>query len=124
MARGKGSKSSDRQLSGLPVFVDVKLAMEDKDNFIAWLQDGPDPVKLLQRFADDGYRVGVAWQGQQQAYTVSVTCRDEESENNGLCMTSFSRDLAQAVCLAWFKHDVVCRRQWRGFTPPDTEMFG
>jgi hypothetical protein len=124
MARGKGKGSAVGQGGGLPTFVDVKLSAEERENFLAWMGDDIDAVKCLQSFADDGYRVGVAWSGEHQTYTVSATCRDEESENNGLCMTSFSRSLSQAVLLAWYKHDVVCKRKWKVFEPGETERFG
>lgn len=124
MARGKGKAAVDRVGGNLPTFVDVKLSPEDRENFLASLGDDLDAVRVLQSFADDGYRVGVAWSGEHQTYTVSVTCRDEESENNGLCMTSFSRSLQQAVLLAWFKHDVVCKRKWKAFEPDLSEQFG
>lgn len=124
MARGKGRVGDAKQQTGLPTFVDVKLTEEDRENFLAWLGDGADPVTVLQALADDGYRVGVAWSGEHQTYTVSVTCRDTESENVGLCMTSFSRSLPQGVLLAWYKHDIVCRRKWKAFEPQPTDVFG
>lgn len=124
MARGKGKGTDKAAGAGLPTFVDVKLTPEQKENFLAWLGDDVDAVKCLQSFADNGYRIGVSWSGEHQSYTVSATCRDEDSPNNGLCMTSFSRSLTQAVLLAWFKHDVVCRRLWREFVPDQTDTFG
>lgn len=124
MARGKGKQSEGRANGNFPTFVDVKLDEAQRENFLAWLGDEQDAVKCLQQFADDGYRVGVAWSGEHQTYTVSVTCRDDDSANNGLCMTSFSRSLTQAVLLAWYKHDVVCRRVWTEFKPDQTEQFG
>jgi len=124
MARGKGKGFESGKGAGLPTFVDVKLSSEQRENFLSWLGDDLDAVKCLQSFADQGYRVGVSWSGEHQTYTVSATCRDEESENNGLCMTSFSRSLTQAVLLAWYKHDVVCSRKWRQFDIAPTDTFG
>lgn len=124
MARGKGKGGFEGKGSNLPTFVDVKLSPEDKESFLASLGDDLDAVKCLQAFADDGYRVGVTWSGEHQTYTVSATCRDDESENNGLCMTAFSRDLTQAILLLWYKHDVLCKRQWKAFEPKPTERFG
>lgn len=124
MARGKGKGGNPRQPAGMPTFVDVKLSEADRENFLTSLGDDLDAVKVLQSFADDGYRVGVSWSGEHQSYTVSVTCRDEESENNGLCMTSFAGDLSRGILLAWFKHDVVCKRKWLAFLPPREEAFG
>lgn len=124
MARGKGKGSTGGVGGNLPTFVDVKLSETDRENFLASLGDDFDAVRVLQSFADLGYRVGVAWSGEHQSYTISVTCRDEESENNGLCMTSFAGDLTRGILLAWYKHDVVCGRKWRSHVPPREESFG
>lgn len=124
MSRGKGKAGQGRAATNLPTFVDIKLTEEERENFLTALEDGLDAVKCLQTFADTGYRVGVAWSGEHQSYTVSVTCRDEESPNNGLCMTSFAGKLERAVLLAWFKHEVVCRGDWGGRVPPREEAFG
>lgn len=124
MSRGKGKGGSETRNAGLPTFVDVKLTEADRENFIHYMGDEIDPIKCLQAFADDGYRVGVSWSGEHQSYTVSVTCRDDESPNNGLCMTSFAGKLDRAVMLAWFKHDVICKRAWRSRVPEREEDFG
>lgn len=124
MSRGKGKQSEGRGNSGLPTFVDVKLSAEEKEAFVAWSRDDVDPVRCLQAFADEGYRVGVSWSGEHQAYTVSVTCRDSDSANSGLCMTSFGRVLPTAVVLAWYKHEVITGRAWRAFEPDLSESFG
>lgn len=124
MARGKGRVGQVTGGGNLPTFVDVKLSEADRENFLSSLGDDLDAIRVLQGFADDGYRVGVAWSGEHQSYTVSVTCRDPESENNGLCMTSFAGDLTRGILLAWFKHDVVCSRRWKSRVPPREESFG
>lgn len=124
MGRGKGRVGQAAGNGNLPTFVDVKLTESDRENFLASLGDDLDAVRVLQSFADEGYRVGVSWSGEHQSYTVSVTCRDVESENNGLCMTSFAGDLARGILLAWFKHDVICERRWQSRVPPREESFG
>lgn len=124
MARGKGRAVDQKSGGNLPTFVDVKLGEADRENFLQWLGDDVDAVRCLQAFADDGYRVGVTWSGEHQTYTVSATCRDEESENNGLCMTSFAGDLTRAILLAWYKHDVICKRKWAAYKPVQSEAFG
>lgn len=124
MSRGKGKQSAGQGGSSLPTFVDVKLSAEERESFLSWSAGDVDPVKCLQAFADEGYRVGVAWSGEHQTYTVSVTCRDTGSENNGLCMTSFGRVLPVAVMLAWYKHEVITERVWRAYEPDAAESFG
>jgi hypothetical protein len=112
MARGKASVKGARD-GTMPRFVDVKLTAEERDLFLAWSKrGGPDLVTFLQSLADDGYRVGVSWAGEQQAYTVSLTCRQSGNVNEGLCMTSFAKTLENALWLAIYKHTVVADERW------------
>lgn len=124
LSRGKGKGQNPGKSAAMPTFVDVKLTEADRENFLSSLGDSLDAVRVLQSFADDGYRVGVSWSGEHQSYTVSVTCRDEESGNNGLCMTSFAGSLERGILLAWYKHDVICKRVWTDRIPPREETFG
>lgn len=112
MSRGK-SKSDGKSGGGtLPRFVDVKLTAEERDEFTSWPARDGNLVTFLQSMADDGYRVGVAWSGEQQAYVVSLTCRAEGNVNSGLCMTSFARTLETALWLALYKHLEVTGEKW------------
>lgn len=124
MARGKGQESKAVDRAGLPRFVDVKLTPQQRQQFqeMDWTPEGA--TKILQDFANTGYRVGVAWSGEHQTYTVSLTCRDEESPNNGLCMTCFAGDLIVGIGLAVFKHTVVAKGVWNSVAIPPTEGFG
>lgn len=124
MARGKGKVGQGSAGNAMPRFVDVKLTAEQRAEFQGWEKRGGDLVTFLQSMADDGYRVGVSWSGEQQAYTVSLTCRDTENPNNGLCMTSFAKTLSTALWLALYKHLEVTRERWVEAAFDDGEEFG
>jgi hypothetical protein len=124
MARGKGSGKPVQSASVMPRFVDVKLTAEDRAGFQRWAERDGDLVAFLQSMADDGYRVGVSWSGEQQAYTVSLTCRDEGNPNHGLCMTSFAKTLSTALWLALYKHIAVTEGKWIEGTFGGGEEFG
>lgn len=124
MSRGKGSGEKPGSANTLPRFVDVKLTAEQRAEFQGFRLLNDDPTRALQSLADDGYRVGVSWSGEQQAYTVSLTCRNPESVNNGLCMTSFARTLEVAVRLAFYKHAVVTGERWVEASFGASEDFG
>jgi hypothetical protein len=124
MARGKGLAASGDKSPALPRFVDVKLTQDDKNDFLSKRESVESMVVSLSRLCDDGYRVGCSWSGEQQAYTVSLTCRDAKSVNAGLCMTSFARDLATAVALALYKHHVLTGENWLGDAGRGSEDFG
>lgn len=124
MSRGKGKDAKAGSANALPRFVDVKLTAEQRAEFSSFTLYEGDPVRALQSLADDGYRVGVSWSGEQQAYTISLTCRNSESVNNGMCMTSFAGTLETAVRLAVFKHVVVCNERWVEASFGGNEEFG
>lgn len=124
MARGKGKAGQGGAGNAMPRFVDVKLTAEQREEFKTWERRGGDLVTFLQSMADDGYRVGVSWSGEQQAYTVSITCRDAENPNNGLCMTSFAKTLSTALWLALYKHLEVTGERWVEGVYGDGEEFG
>lgn len=112
MSRGKGKEVLKSGGTQMPRFVDVRLTAEQREEFKAWAAGGGDLVTFLQSLADDGYRVGVSWSGEQQAYVVSLTCRAAGNVNNGLCMTSFARTLETALWLAIYKHTVATEEKW------------
>lgn len=124
MARGKGGKVVEGGGGAMPRFVDIKLTAEDRRAFLAWYLKPPDLVRALQEFTDNGYRVGVSWSGTHQSYTVSLTCRDDSSPNNGACMTSFAGELARAIALAVYKHYVVASGVWSSVAGGESEEFG
>jgi len=124
MARGKGQGTAVKGGAAMPRFVDIKLTAEQRTGFQNWDQRDDDLVRRVQSLADDGYRVGVSWSGEQQAYTVSLTCRDSDSVNSGLCMTSFAKTLETALWLALYKHLVVTEERWVAGAFGSDEDFG
>lgn len=124
MARGKGKAAGQGSATAMPRFVDVKLTAEQRVEFMGETYTDGELVASLQTLADEGYRVGVTWAGEQQAYTVSLTCRDPESVNNGLCMTSFARELRVALGLMLFKHYEVAKQDWQGAAGREMGDFG
>lgn len=124
MARGGGKGKQTDNTATMPKFVDVKLSQEDKAEFLSLDYDDGFLVTALQSLCDEGYRVGCTWSAETQAYTVSVTCRNSGSPNNGLCMTSFAKNVRQAVGLAVYKHTVLTGGDWLGDAGRGSEDFG
>jgi hypothetical protein len=124
MARGNGKPKDGEKPSGMPRFIDVPLSADDKHAFKEFLPAASDLVGWMARMCDSGYRIGSSWSGESQSYTVSLTCRDPESPNAGMCMTSFAKDLRTAVALAQFKHEVLTRGVWVSAAERDMGEFG
>lgn len=122
----RGVKKGGEQVGqAMPKFVDVRLSQEQKQAFAgsepraaAWVVD------RVQQLVFSGYRFGCSWSGEHQSFTVSMTCRNSESPNDGLCMTSFAGQLLTAMRLAIFKHDEVCHGTWVTPGLEDSEDFG
>jgi len=112
MARGKNGSKAEEGRAGLPNFVDVKLTQDQRLEFANHLLDEKGCVRFLASASDDGYRIGVSWSGEHQSYTVSMTCRNPQSPNFGLCMTAFAGELMKAISLANFKHVIVTEEVW------------
>lgn len=124
MARGKGTGSASTNVGVMPRFVDVRLSVEEKADFMRRQYTDAELTLELQQLCDSGYRIGCAWSSEQSAYTVSLTCRDDKSPNKGLCMTSFAKTLHTAVALAIYKHRFVADEDWLGAAGPGSEDFG
>jgi hypothetical protein len=124
VARGAKKSAEQAIKGGMPTFVDVKLSLDERNAFSALVIEPAALVKSLQQLVDDGYRVGCAWGNETQSYTVSLTCRDADSPNAGLCMTSFAGDLTTAIALAIFKHRNVTAGKWLGESGGQFGMFG
>jgi hypothetical protein len=124
MARGKGKAVGAGAGVGMPKFVDVKLTQEQKEAFRRLSPTADGMVNAIQRLCDDGYRFGCAWSGEHQTYTVSLTCREPDDANNGLCMTAFAGSLEDAMALALFKHTTVTGGLWLGAGVGEKEDFG
>lgn len=123
VTRGK-NKDAGSQRAGMPRFVDVRLDATQREEFTSWLPSVGDVTQLLVWFVDSGYRVGVAWAGEQQAYFVSLTGRSTGTSNDGCCMTSFAGDLTSAIALAYYKHTEVCGGVWGVGSEPEKAAFG
>lgn len=124
MVRGKGSRAEATTKAGMPTFVDVKLTHEEKEDFLAWDLSVDELIRRLELYPFDGYRVGLAWSGEAQSYTASLTCRNDESPNGGLCMTSFAKTSLTALKLMVYKHEVVTKGVWRSDDEADAGAFG
>jgi len=112
MARGQKPQTDSKPNSSMPRFVDVKLNQSQREAFLEWNLSIEELVKALETLPFDGYRVGLAWSGEQQSYTASLTCRNDISPNNGMCMTSFAKTSWTALKLMLYKHWFVTGGVW------------
>lgn len=127
MTRGKGSqkpaRSTDKQ--GWTTFVEISLAGHTREA----IQDALPDFETVYNHAADmlqaGYRVGFTYNSANDAFTVSVTCRDEGNVNEGLTFTSFAGDWYAALQVALYKHYIVAGENWKSVsTVRQGQAFG
>jgi len=116
MARGKGHAKSTSGTAAKwnTTFVDIPLAGSTWDD-IADEWKGADAVfGAASGLLEDGYRLGFSYSGQNDAFTCSVTCKDEASPNFGKTFTAFAGSWYEALQTALYKHYVVAQANWGG----------
>lgn len=90
------------------VFVDVRLAQQDKVQFEQFMQQGDDELGLLlAEFVSNGNKFSLTWDNDNSCFIASATCRDEGSVNLNHCISSRSQDWFEAVMLTVFKATVM-----------------
>lgn len=93
-------------------FSNVPLTADLKRQFQAWVVLQNDYIEQLSGILSAGYKINLAFNAKNDAFSASLTCVDPDDENAGLTMTSLAPDADTAIALAIFKHYVVCERVW------------
>lgn len=115
MARGKqGAKQNGAvKATWNTTFVDIPLTGYTWEQISEQWGVPEEVVELATSLLEDGYRLGFSYNPQNDAFICSVTCKAEESVNNGCTFTAFAGSWFEALVAALFKHYVVAQEQWR-----------
>lgn len=99
-------------------FVTIELDDKQEKAFNAWVGEAtPKLAELTQELVSSGHKLGVSWDGDNECFIVSVTCKDLAQDNANLCYTSRSDEWVEALLLAIYKWDVVSQRgTWKAKT--------
>lgn len=90
-------------------FVNVRLEPDDKPRFLEWQKaNQADLAQYIGEMLGSGYKVSVNLDDKNDCYIVAVTGTTNCRDNRGLCMTTRSDDWLEAICMAVFKHYVIC----------------
>lgn len=97
-------------------FINIDLTDKQGDDFNDWQQSAVQKMGILVgELASAGHKLGISFDGDNECFIVSVTSKDEVSDNFNKCYTSRSDDWIEAVLLAVFKWDVIMERStWTG----------
>lgn len=93
-------------------FSNVPLTESMKKEFEAWLKPEMSATTLADQMAMDGYKINLAYNQKNRAFSCAVTCQDPDSLNAGLTMTSLAPSSEYALFLAYWKHVEVCQEKW------------
>lgn len=95
-------------------FVTYRLSEGEKRRFAEWAeQEGLDRDALLSDLLLSAHKVSFGYDTKNACFMMTVTCRDPQSINHGLCCTSRAPNLNQAIDVGLFKHyEVFCDHCW------------
>lgn len=87
------------------------LRLEDRHtaDFKHWVeQQKIDPLSVITELTGQGYKVSCSWVDESNAFCLSIIGTENTKVNRDVVMTTWSDDLEEVICLAGFKHMVVC----------------
>ena len=97
-------------------FINVEMTDKHEADFTEWWSQAfPKLGELTAELCSDGNKIGVSFDGDNECFIVSVTCKDEGSDNHNRCFTSRSDEWTEALGIALYKWDVIFKRStWEG----------
>lgn len=104
-------------------FVDVKLDKSQKGDVEKFGdQYDKDYLGIIDDISELGYKVSVSYVDKQNSYVVSVSGSERSGYNKGCTLTSWAKELGEAVQIAGYKVlDYMRNKDWVEFeTESDT----
>lgn len=97
-------------------FINVDMTDKHEADFTEWSSKNlPNLAELTAEMCGEGNKLGVSYDGDNECFIVSVTCKDDASDNHNKCYTSRSDDWTEALLIALYKWDVIFKRStWEG----------
>lgn len=123
MARnGKSPKANSRNPKDWKdfEFVNVSMSDTDKAHFKELQETASDELDdSLVTLVEGGYKLSASWDGSNDCFIVSLTCKHETDDNYGYVLSSRSNNLLEAMRLGVFKTMYLCKD---GVWPKDTKQ--
>ena len=107
-------KPKTRHNSDMPTMISFKLTDEELSQFEVWLDRKDVGLEgTIHSLLIDGFKNGVSWDGYNDCFIASLTCKEETDVNTGQCLLSRSTHWQEALLLNAFKHYILFeRRKW------------
>lgn len=101
-------KSSGRTQFGDFKFASITLTDADKAKFTEWYEKSErDVFVLLAELLVEDWKASVTWDGDNDCFIASLTCRAANNVNENVVVTSRSDDSIEAVMLSIYKIRVL-----------------
>lgn len=109
----KGKKRSQDNVApkqGRPAFgfTNIPISESDKERILSEVQSETSIVDWLKEMAVDGYRVGITFDSNSDAFNVAFTSIAEGRADDNRCVTSRNSLLEVAFTIAIFKWRMFC----------------
>lgn len=128
MARGKspgGAKTEKGTQAGWTTFVEISVVGLTQTALDDALPDADTVFGMMAGLIERGYRLGVSYNPQNDAFIASWTCKNDGDANAGCTMTSFAGTWYDAIRVSLYKHFNIARQNWRtAATSVDRPSFG
>lgn len=105
-------------------FINRVLTSDEKDSFKVWSCDDHDLWLVLQTDIQQGYKVSVSYNEQNDTFNATYMCNDEKSPNYGWCLTAFAPEWYTAIRSLVFKHNEILQCEWPVGKQANSERWG
>lgn len=85
-------------------FCSVTLTADDKIAYDTWAEKhGNDLLSVLAQCTVEGWKTSLTWDGENECFIGSLTCRSEGHKNENVVVVSRSDDMLEALAITLYK---------------------
>lgn len=126
MARGKGgSKTANKATEGgWTKYLQVPLGSVSIETVKDAYRDDDEVYDMMNALLSTGHRVSISYNAANDSTIVTLTCRNEDSPNNGFSFSSFAPNWYVGLLIALYKYSHILGAVWEETELPDGARYG
>lgn len=107
-------------------FINIRLGKLEKEAFEVWYKENLKSLfKMVNTLHEEGYKISLSPDFQNNCIIASITGTDNASFNNGLCFTSRAEVVEEAIMLMCYKHIVMAHSEsWEEIAESRDDAWG
>lgn len=107
-------------------FINIRLGKLEKEAFEVWYKENlKNLFKMVNTLHEEGYKISLSPDFQNNCIIASITGTDNASFNNGLCFTSRAEVVEEAIMLMCYKHIVMAHSEsWEDIAESRDDAWG